>query len=83
MLNGLIGLTGHAGVQVLTQVGVTNDTVLEKVVVLDVRVVVGHYPVQVAVAPTQMVAQHQLTRGVGVLAIIGGGDVGHGRFCAG
>jgi hypothetical protein len=32
-------------------------------------------------APTQMVAQHQVARGVGVLAIIVGGNVGHGGLC--
>lgn len=77
MLNGFIGLARHAGSQVITQLRVTDDSVLEKVVVLDVRMVVGHHALQIPMAPTQVVAQHQIAGGVGLLGLIVWSDVGH------
>lgn len=54
--------------------------------VLDLGMVVSHHPVQIAMTPAQVMAQHQLAGSVGILALIVWGDVGHiglydGRKC--
>jgi hypothetical protein len=83
VLDRFVSLTGHAGLQVIAQAGETDDTVLEKVVVLDIRVVVGHHAFQIPVAPAKVVAQHQFACGAGLMAFIVCSDVGHGRLCGG
>jgi len=77
VFNRLVCLTGHAGLQVLAQLGIAHHTVLEKIVVLDLGVIVGHHSVQIAMAPAQVMAQHQRAGSVGILILIVWSDVGH------
>ncbi|MNQ98440.1 hypothetical protein D3C85_1141300 [compost metagenome] len=52
-----IGFAGHAHAHVFAQLIQVQDAVLEVVVVLDIGVIQGHDPVEVAMLPAQVVAQ--------------------------
>ncbi|MNJ50419.1 hypothetical protein D3C77_456910 [compost metagenome] len=52
-----IDFAGHAHAHVLAQFIEVQDAVLEVVVVLDIGVIQGHDPVEVAMLPAQVVAQ--------------------------
>ncbi|MNQ96557.1 hypothetical protein D3C85_1121670 [compost metagenome] len=58
MFQFFIRIAWHAHANVLAQLIEVQHAVLEEVVVLDVRVIQRHDPVQVAVLPAQVVAQH-------------------------
>jgi hypothetical protein len=66
MLERFVGFSRHAAAHVVTQLGKAEHPVLKEIVVLDVRVVQRHDPVQVAMFPAQVVAHDRSGRGLGL-----------------
>jgi hypothetical protein len=76
----LAGLMGQAGAHVVAQLVMAEHAVLEEVVVLDVRVVQRHHPVQVAMLPAQVVAHDGVGGERGLPGAVGEGGRGHGAI---
>ncbi|MNY21317.1 hypothetical protein D3C86_1548510 [compost metagenome] len=66
MLQRFIRIPGHAAAHIFAQFGQAHDPVLEKVVVLDFRVIKRHDAIQIPVLPAQVIAHDRLARGLGL-----------------
>ncbi|MNN33323.1 hypothetical protein D3C81_1470780 [compost metagenome] len=74
---------GQAGAHVIAQFAVAEHTVLEEVVVLNVRVIERNHPVEVAVLPAQVVAQDGFSGDRGLFGAVWEHGQGHSEIVPG